>query len=218
MKSFLFLFSAISLSAETLHYTINWPSGLSLGEATVAANRADKAGSWDFAVDIDASIPGFVVRDHYKSTATADLCSAQLEKNFTHGRHKSEEQIAFDQQNHSASRQSKNGGKSDVSVGACARDALTFIQFARRELAQGRLAPQQQVVFGALYNVRIEYTGAQTIRIGDQRMESDRILASIKGPASDLTVEIFFSRDAARVPLMAKIPLALGVFSVELQP
>ena len=224
MKSFFFLLSLLSASGETLHYAINWPSGLSLGEATLRSDgvRApDGKGamtSWDFALDIDASVPGFAVRDHYQSRASGDLCSVQLDKSYTHGKHKSEEKITFDQQNHTATRETQSGGgKSDISVSSCARDALTFIQFARRELAQGRLAPQQQVVFGAIYNVRIEYTGAQTIKLGEQKVESDRILASIKGPSSDVTVEMFFSRDPARVPLLVKVPLSLGIFSVELQ-
>ncbi len=34
----------------------------------------------------------------------------------------------------------------------------------------------------------------------------------------DLTVEIFFARDAARTPVLARIPLPLGTFTVELQP
>jgi hypothetical protein len=217
---FLFLISA---SGESLHYSINWPSGLSLGEATLRSDGVrSPAGkstieSWDFDLDIDASVPGFAVRDHYQAKASGDLCSLQLDKTYTHGHRKSEEHVVFDQAQHTVSRQTPSGGKSDVSVGACAHDALAFIQFVRRELAQGRLVPQQQVVFGSLYSVRIEYTGAQSIKLGEQRMESDRILASIKGPSSDVTVEIFFSRDAARVPLLVKIPLALGVFSVELQ-
>jgi hypothetical protein len=31
-----------------------------------------------------------------------------------------------------------------------------------------------------------------------------------------VTVEIFFAKDAARTPLLARIPLALGSFTVEL--
>ena len=33
-------------------------------------------------------------------------------------------------------------------MSACARDPLTFLQFVRKELAEGRLAPQQSVVLG----------------------------------------------------------------------
>jgi hypothetical protein len=215
MKYFAFLLFVLPVTAESLRYSINWASGLSLGEATLRADKGKEA--WDFEVTMDASIPGFALRDRYHSGATLDLCSLQLEKRFTHGGRQADEKITFDQQNHTASRETQNGGgKSDVSISSCAKDALTFMQFARSELAQGRLAPQQQVVFGALYNVRIEYKGAQKIKVGDQAADADRILAMIKGPTTDLTVEIFFARDAARTPLLARIPLALGTFTVEL--
>ena len=215
MKYFALLLCVLPVSAESLRYSINWASGLSLGEATLRADKGKEA--WDFEVTMDASIPGFALRDRYHSGATLDLCSLQLEKSFTHGNRKADEKIIFDQQNHTASRETQNGGgKSDVSIPSCAKDALTFMQFARSELAQGRLPPQQQVVFGALYSVRIEYTGAQRIKVGEQAADADRILATIKGPTTDLTVEIFFARDAVRTPLLARIPLALGTFTVEL--
>jgi hypothetical protein len=205
----------ISAPAESLRYSINWASGLSLGEATLRADKGKEA--WDFEVTMDASIPGFALRDHYESNATLDLCSLQLDKTFTHGNRKADEKETFDQQNHTVERKTKNGGgKSEISVSSCAKDALTFMQFARRELAQGRLAPQQTVIFGAGYNVRVEFTGTQKIKVGDQPADADRILATIKGPTTDLTVEIFFARDAARTPLLARIPLALGAFTVEL--
>jgi hypothetical protein len=217
MKCFIlpFLIFSVSASAESLHYTINWPSGLSLGEAMLDTSHA-KAGGWDFSLDIDASIPGFAVRDHYHSQANADLCGVTLDKKFVHGSHKNEEHTTFDQSAHTATRQTVGGGKSDISVPDCGRDALTFLQFARNELAQGRLVPQQAVVFGAAYSVRMEFTGTQTIHIGEQKAQADRIVATLRGPSSDLTVEVFFSHDTARIPLLAKIPLALGTFSVEL--
>jgi len=215
MKYLAVLLFVLPVSAESLRYSINWASGLSLGEAALRADKGKEA--WDFEVTMDASIPGFALRDRYHSGATLDLCSLQLEKSFTHGTRKADEKITFDQQNHTASRETQNGGgKSDVSISSCAKDALTFLQFARSELAQGRLPPQQQVVFGAIYNVRIEYTGAQRIKVGDLAADADRILATIKGPTTDLTVEIFFARDAVRTPLLARIPLALGTFTVEL--
>ncbi len=215
MKYFLFFLCFLPVSAESLRYSINWASGLSLGEATL---RVDKGKDrWDFEVTMDASIPGFALRDDYRSSATPDLCSLQLDKTFAHGPRKGDETVSFDQSTHTATRQTLNGGgKTDFSIPVCAKDALTFMQFARNELAQGRLAPQQSVDFGALYNVRIEFKGAQKIKVGDQTLDADRILATIKGPTTDLTVEIFFARDAVRTPLLARIPLALGSFTVEL--
>ncbi len=214
MKSFIFLLCVVPVSAESLRYSVNWASGLSLGEATLRADKGKEA--WDFEVTLDASIPGFALRDRYQSAATLDLCSLQLQKNFTHGNKKGDEKVTFDQQKNTVTRETNGGGKSDISVSSCAKDALTFLQFARGELAQGRLAPQQAVDFGAMYNVRIEYTGAQRIKVGDQGVDADRVVATIKGPTTDLTVEIFFARDAARTPLLARIPLSLGSFTVEL--
>ena len=215
MKYFLLLFCVLSASAESLRYSINWASGLSLGEATLRSDKGKEG--WDFEVSMDASIPGFALRDDYRSAATLDLCSLELDKSFAHGPKKGDEKVIFDQQNHTASRQTQNGGgKTDLTIPSCAKDALTFMQFARNELAQGRLAAQQAVVFGALYNVRVEYTGVQRIKYGDQSADADRILVTIKGPVTDLTVEIFFARDAARTPLLARIPLTLGSFTVEL--
>jgi hypothetical protein len=215
MKSLLFFLCFIPLSAESLRYSINWASGLSLGEATLRADKGKER--WDFEVTLDASIPGFALRDDYRSSATPDLCSLELDKTFAHGARKGDETVTFDQQNHTAKRETLNGGgKTDLSISACTKDALTFMQFARNELAQGRLAPQQPVDFGALYNVRIVFTGAQKIKLGDQPVDADRILATVKGPTTELTVEIFFARDAVRTPLLARIPLALGSFTVEL--
>jgi Protein of unknown function (DUF3108) len=214
MKFLFLVFCLLPVSAESLRYSINWASGLSLGEATLRADKGKEG--WDFEVTMDASIPGFALRDDYHAAATLDLCSLELNKTFTHGSKKADEKITFDQQDHTATRQTQGGGKTDLSVSACAKDALTFMQFARSELAQGRLAPQQMVVFGSLYNLRVEFTGTQKIKYGDQTADADRILATIKGPTTDLTVEIFFARDAARTPLLARIPLALGSFTVEL--
>lgn len=220
MKFLVFLLVAITASAESLHYAVNWPSGLSLGEATLVSDHqnAGKAGDlWVFDLDLDASVPGFAVRNHDHSSATADLCSVELDKSDTHGRRQSEEKITFDQQKNTITRETlSGGGKSDISVPPCAKDALTFLQFARKELSQGRLIPQQQVVFGSMYQVRFEYTGQQTIKTGERQVEADRILATIKGSSSDLTVEIFFARDAARTPLLAKVPVSLATFTVEL--
>jgi hypothetical protein len=54
--------------------------------------------------------------------------------------------------------------------------------------------------------------------VGGKKMDADKIQASIKGPASDFSVDLFFARDAGRTPVMARIPLPLGAFTVELMP
>jgi hypothetical protein len=215
-----------STSAETLHYSINWPSGLSLGEATLRSDRTAEgtgsATSWDFELSLDASVPGFAIRDQYTSTANPDFCSWQLDKKTARGARMSEERVIFDPNKNTATRETVRGtqiaGTSQLSVPLCARDALTLLQFVRRELAQGRLPSQQPAILGSAYQVHLEYLGTTTIRLGSQQMDTDRFRTSIKGPASDLTLEMFFMRDAVRTPVMMKIPLSLATFTAELIP
>ena len=88
----------------------------------------------------------------------------------------------------------------------------------RKELEQGRLPSAQPAILGAAYQVRLEYLGTTAVRLGNQQMDADRFRTSIKGPASDLTLEMFFRRDAVRTPVMMKIPLPLATFTVELIP
>lgn len=223
MKSVVALlsFSLLPLCAETLHYSINWPSGLSLGEGEISSVAPTGASGqetpWSFKATIDASLPGYALRDHYSSTATAALCSLTLTKEFEHGGRKGQEKETFHADSNTVTRETRpGGGKSEISVSACARDALTFLGFLRHELAQGRLAPAQAVVFGALYQVRAEFTGTQEIRVSDRKMYADRMQVTFKGPASDFTFELFFSKDAARTPVFARLPLPLGAFTVEL--
>ncbi|MCU1334422.1 MAG: hypothetical protein JWO19_3 [Bryobacterales bacterium] len=228
MKYILFLLAPFLASAygEVLHYSINWPSGLSMGEASLRSDRTgDGTASmpgWEFELNLDASVPGFAIRDHYRSTANPDFCSWQLDKKTSRGTRKSEERVTFDPNKNTATREAvrgdKTGGKTELSVPICARDALTLLQFVRKELAQGRLPSQQPAILGAAYQVRLEYLGSTTVRLGNQQMDADRFRTSIKGPASDLTLELFFARDAVRTPVMMKIPVSLATFTVELIP
>jgi uncharacterized protein DUF3108 len=222
MKYLSLVLFLLPASAESLRYAINWPSGLSLGEATLRSDRTGEGPDkgrrpWSFELNLDASVPGFAVRDDYRSRATSDLCTVELDKDYAHGKRKGQERLTFDQEKNTVSRETLNGGgKSELSVSPCAREALTFLQFARTELAQGRLAPQQEIVFGGVYQVRLEYTGTQSITLDERRVDADRVVATLKGPSSNLTIELFFARDAARTPVFARIPLPLGAFTVEL--
>jgi hypothetical protein len=47
-------------------------------------------------------------------------------------------------------------------------------------------------------------------------MQADRVNISLHGPASELSFTVFFAQDAARTPVLFRVPLALGTFSMEL--
>ena len=217
--------SGSSPGDETLAYAINWSSGLSLGEAKIQAARTPaQQGSperWELRLWLDAAIPGFTVADRFRSVTTADLCSTEFERDTTHGKKTGKELTTFDPSAQSATRQTlvpPGGGKSQLSTPACARDALAFLFYARRELAQGRVPPPQTVFFGGPYQVHLEYGGRQKISVGDDQVEASRITASVKGVASDITLEIFFAEDRSRRPVLVRVPLSTGNLTIELAP
>ncbi len=201
---------------EVLTYTVNWPSGLSLGEAQLKAGGGEPG--WQFEFHLEASLPGFEVRDHYRSSVSERFCSETLEKEFAHGSRKGREKVRYDPQKHVAERETVNGGKSEVAVADCVKDGLAFFFFLRRELAAGRIPPAQAVNFGAPYQVSVAYAGSSQIEVGGVRQPSDRVQVSLRGPASQHSFEIYFGRDPARKPLLIRAPFPLGTFALELVP
>ena len=203
---------------EQLTYTINWPTGLSLGEARLVThrNKTDAGEKWDSEFTLDASVPGFAIKDHSHSTADAEFCSAELQKNYTRGKRTADEKTTFDQQKGTANRETKDGGKGEMKINACSKDALAYLEYLRRELSQGRLPPHQTVYFGAPYRISVQFAGTQKMKIGDTMTEVDRLTATLKGEKTDITFEVFFTKDAARTPVLVKVPFQLATFSMEL--
>jgi hypothetical protein len=74
----------------------------------------------------------------------------------------------------------------------------------------------QQFLFGGLYDISMVYTGPQIVKSGGRQAETDRLVCTVRGPQSTEQFEIYFARDAARTPLLVKVPLPLGSFSMEL--
>lgn len=199
-------------NGEVLRYTANWPSGLSLGEAQLSA-RQTPSGEWNFELALEASIPGFSVEDRFRSQATGALCSEALEKQIQHGKKKAQEQTLFDRAAGKAKRKTlPGGGTTELATGACGRDALTLLFQIRRDLAAGRLPQSGTVYFGAAYQLTFTHGGAQKV----QGQDADRLVVTAKGPASENKFELWFARDAARTFLQAKVPLAIGAFSLEI--
>lgn len=199
---------------EGLRYNVKWPSGLSLGEGTFRAQRVQDG--WDFAVTLSAAVPTYPVTDRHHALATSELCSLRLEKDSVRGSRKTREETTFDGSGKTATRQTVKGGKSDFSIPSCPHDALTFLYYTRRELGQGRVPPGEEIFFGAGYRARLIYTGEQTITAGGSRSVSDHVQATIKGPKSEWTFDMYFARDPARTPLLIRVPFTLGSFSLEL--
>lgn len=223
-RFFLPLIAILPATAETLNYTINWQSGLSVGEASLENVLISAAGAsagpategWTFLLTLDAAVPGYTVRDEYRSTADGKFCSEELERTMVRGSARSIEKSTFHRETKTVVRETNGGEKHEIETGECAHDALTFLQLVRRELAQGRLVPHQSVFLGSKYDLQVTYVGNESIRMADGRVEADRVRIASHGPESDLTFEVFFAKDDIRTPLMARLPLSMGTFTVEL--
>jgi hypothetical protein len=204
---------------ETLRYRVNVPGGSSVGEVTLTAHKAGDSG-WDFDMTTTVGIPVVPISDTYKSSAAGvDLCSSTLRREISHGTKTVTEKTEFDQTANQAHRETlvpAGGGKSELSLPTCGRDALTFLYFARREMGQGRVAPAGTVFFGSGYEVKMVYTGAMDVPVAGKPVVTDHVNVSVKGPASDLTFEVFYARNAARTPLQVKIPVSAGTVTLDL--
>jgi len=194
----LFCATAAAQKPETLHYNVNWPSGLSLGEAALTAQKT--AAGWDFEMTVDAAVPGFRISDRFHSVTDPQLCSLEFTRKISQGSRKAGETTRFDQ------------------AAGCVRDALAYLFSVGRSLAQGTLPPPAQVFYGRSYSINVAASGEQSIHISGKPQIADCLTVHLTGPASNSTFEIYFARDAARTPVRARIPTNLGPISVELSP
>jgi hypothetical protein len=200
---------------EALQYTVSWPSGLTLGDVMLTA--LPTGAGFDLDMTLDAGVPGFSITDRFHSLTGSGLCSLEFDRKISHGGKKSGEKTSFDYPNHTAHRTSLDGATSDLPVsGTCAYDALAFLYAVRRDLAVGAPMPSGPIYFGPVYSVKLESLGQQTVRIGSRSIAADRVLIHLKGHSSTRDFEIFFARDPARTPVLARVPTNVGTISLEL--
>ncbi|MDX1983265.1 MAG: DUF3108 domain-containing protein [Bryobacteraceae bacterium] len=216
LPAFLFTiaaFAGVPNAGEELQYNITWPSGLSLGEGRLKASKAENA-NWTFELQFDAAVPGFAVADRYTSLTNAETCSLTFDKELSHGKRRTQERITFG--DGTATRETIGGGKSTLKIPQCARDALAFVYHLRQEVAAGRIPKSQNVYYGGPYQATLEYGGTQRVKVGDAMENADRIIVNVRGPASELRIEMFVGKDASRTPLVVKVPSTMGEFTLEL--
>jgi Protein of unknown function (DUF3108) len=202
-------------SGEVLRYDIVWPSGLRLGEARFTAN-SNQAG-WAFSADISANLPVLAIEDKYESKADFSLCAASFKKVVSHGKKKQNEEVTFYQdENRALRRNLADSTTQDLTVPPCARDALTYLYSLRQELAQGRVPPPDDFNFGSQYQISVSYVETRAIESGGKTQQADRLLVDVTGGENPINIELFLAQDAARTPLLIRVPFELGTFSLKL--
>jgi hypothetical protein len=83
-------------------------------------------------------------------------------------------------------------------------------------LSKGRVPSSQSIFFGAVYTIRVQHAGTTKVTLPEGPVEVDKLVATVKGKASDVTFEMYIAKDRARTPVLVKVPLPLGIFSMEL--
>jgi hypothetical protein len=201
--------SGFPFTDEDLNYSINWPTGSNLGEAHLHAKHT--GAKWNFSLSLDAGLPGFALKDTYSSVMGSDYCSVSFDRSTTHGSHTVKELETIDRDRATALH-----NKVDIPVPACVKDALTYLFYSRRELGQGRVPAAQEILFGALHTIRVDYLGAPMITVNGKQVQSDKVTCTVGMGSSDYMFDVYYARDAARTPLLITAPFAMGKFSMEL--
>lgn len=202
---------------EGLKYTVNYSGGLNLGAA--AFNATHSPAGWEFQASVDAKVPGFPIADTLHASASDELCSTQFTRDLTNGSKKTREKTTFDQKDgkgHRVTTAPADGGETTFTIPSCARDALSYVYYARRELGQGRVPHAQDIYFGGSYSAHMDYTGAQTLTLKGKPVVTDHLVIGVKGAKSDFSFEVFYARDAARTPLKIRIPALAGTLTADL--
>jgi hypothetical protein len=200
-------------SDEALSYSIVWPSGLSLGEARLSAMHLGP--DWKYELHLEAAVPGYPVKDDYSALASTNLCSIEFDRETLHGIKKANEKTSIAKG--IAVRKTVGGGQSEIAMPTCGHDALSFLFFARRELGQGRVPQAEKILFGGAYQLHLKYTGAQNIPVNNVATQVDRVFCTvIVRETQKYEFEVFFARDAARTPVLIRVPFPLGAISMEL--
>ena len=203
---------------ERLKYDVSWATGLSLGEAELLTERmhAEAQDTIQFTFEADAAIPGFPIKESAIASSSGDLCSIRLVKKASRGNKRTDETVTFEQKQLKAIRQTTKGGTSEIAVPFCARDALTYLYFLRRELAQGRLPKTEKILYGGAYEIALHYAGVAAVRIGDETIETDRLAFTVSGPTAKFTFECSFARDPVRTPVLVRVPTPNGAILMEI--
>ena len=80
----------------------------------------------------------------------------------------------------------------------------------------GRLPQTQTVLYGAPYEVGVQYIGTQKLKVGGADVDAERIGISIKGAVARQNIEVAFLKDAVRTPARVRVVLPVGSISMDL--
>ena len=203
-------------NGEKLTYKLIWPSGVSLGEAVMEASPS--GAETHFQVTVEINLPQYALRHSSSSVAAGEaLCSLRFHQETGEGAKKWwEESVEFDQAAHEVHR-TRDGQSTTASIAACAQDPLTFIYYFRSRLAEGKPPDSGTLYRGENFNVRVRKAGTETVAFRGQQRTAEKYVVTFPSQNQEMTIELWISTDAERVPVRIRVPSPLAVFTAELE-
>ena len=195
-------------------YQLLWPSGVSLGEAVLEASSDGE--EIHLQATVEAKLPQHDVHYVFSAVATQELCSLRFQQQISEGSRAWEESFEFDPVTRQV-RRTRNGQSSVTTVPECPRDPLTFLYYFRGQLASGKTPGMEELFLGTTIPLRSEAVAPETVKLGSREWEGDRFLVTYTPPGGEKFFEVWVHPGSARVPVGAKVPLALAIFAAELQ-
>ena len=199
---------------EKLTLEIFWPSGVTLGEATLDA-RSIKDIHY-FSASVEVVLPqGHIIYKLY-STATAELCSREFRQSVQRSGKVWEETTSFDAESGKAM-VTRDARSREYPAAKCLRDPLTYLYFFRSQAAAGKRATAESLFLNGLLSLRIDALASEMVKIKRSERRGERYQIRFPGSAGEGRAELWLDGASAQTPIAVRLPLPFSTFSAELR-
>ncbi len=218
-------------ASERASFEVTWLSaaslGLPAGEATITAARLDAGtgsprvagAALHLAIELRTApwvSRFFEAHDRLETWVNADLLPLRHEQHLREGRRVVDRTTVFDH----AARTLRTGDGPPIGLPTGARDGLAAFLYARTQpLRPGFSADLPVVEGGRRYAVALAAGEVETIEVGGRRTEALKLtprMSAVGGRQKNLSVTIYTTTDARRVPLLILVDAGFGSFRLEL--
>ncbi len=202
-------------SGERLVYRLLWPSGIPHGEAVFEVSL--QGDDLHFQAVVEASLPQYRFSSLFSAVAARDgLCSRRFHQKIQEGSKTTEESLEFDQAAHQV-RRIQDRNTTTAAIPECARDPLTFLYYVRSRMAAGQPVDLGTITYGRQIALQLSPGESGTLSMSGTSRQGEKFVVRFPARSGERTIEVWFSTDAARIPLQFTVPTALADFIAELE-